>query len=167
MIRYIKGDATLPQGEGDKIILHIVNNRNGWGKGFVNSIDRNLRDSILIMDRYKSMPEYLFRIGHKTNKLGDVQFCPMETLDGTNLWVANMMAQDGYRSFSNPKPLSYVHLGRCLDQVRGFIEEMKLLGVALNVHCPKIGAGLGGGEWKLIANRLNVHLQQDITVYEL
>lgn len=31
-IQYIKGDATCPHAEGNKIIAHICNNIGGWGK---------------------------------------------------------------------------------------------------------------------------------------
>jgi hypothetical protein len=32
-IRYISGDATVPQAAGVKIICHICNDIGGWGKG--------------------------------------------------------------------------------------------------------------------------------------
>jgi len=32
-IKYIKGDATNPAGEGNKLIVHICNDIGGWGKG--------------------------------------------------------------------------------------------------------------------------------------
>jgi hypothetical protein len=34
-INYITGDATPPQGEGVKIIAHVCNDVEGWGRGFV------------------------------------------------------------------------------------------------------------------------------------
>jgi O-acetyl-ADP-ribose deacetylase (regulator of RNase III) len=34
-IEYVQGDATRPQGPGNKIIVHICNDVGGWGKGFV------------------------------------------------------------------------------------------------------------------------------------
>ncbi|MGB3404347.1 MAG: hypothetical protein WBA77_16810 [Microcoleaceae cyanobacterium] len=37
-IQYIKGDATSPQVNGNKIICHICNDIGGWGKGFVLAI---------------------------------------------------------------------------------------------------------------------------------
>lgn len=39
-IIYLKGDATNPQTEGNKIIAHICNDLGGWGKGFVLAISR-------------------------------------------------------------------------------------------------------------------------------
>ena len=31
-IKYVKGDATEPIGEGNKLIVHICNNVGKWGK---------------------------------------------------------------------------------------------------------------------------------------
>ena len=39
-INYIKGDATCPQGKGNKIICHICNDVGGWGKGFVLAVSK-------------------------------------------------------------------------------------------------------------------------------
>ena len=39
-IIYLKGDATVPQAKGIKIIAHICNNLGGWGKGFVLAISK-------------------------------------------------------------------------------------------------------------------------------
>lgn len=39
-ITYITGDATRPQDQGAKIIVHICNDIGGWGKGFVVAISR-------------------------------------------------------------------------------------------------------------------------------
>ena len=35
MIKYITGDASEPIGTGNKIIVHICNDKGKWGKGFV------------------------------------------------------------------------------------------------------------------------------------
>ncbi len=39
-IVYLKGDATQPKTEGNKIIAHICNDIGGWGKGFAGRIDQ-------------------------------------------------------------------------------------------------------------------------------
>ena len=33
-INYLKGDATVPLGDGPKIIVHVCNDIGEWGKGF-------------------------------------------------------------------------------------------------------------------------------------
>jgi len=39
-IEYVKGDATAPTGDGQKIIVHVCNDLGKWGKGFVLAISR-------------------------------------------------------------------------------------------------------------------------------
>jgi hypothetical protein len=40
MITFLTGDATFPEGDGPKLIAHIVNDRGGWGHGFVVAISK-------------------------------------------------------------------------------------------------------------------------------
>ncbi len=39
-IEYVSGDATRPVGDGCKVIVHICNDRGGWGKGFVLALSK-------------------------------------------------------------------------------------------------------------------------------
>ena len=57
MIKYHIGDATKPTSEGSKFILHICNDRGGWGAGFVLALSK----------RWK-YPELMYRQWHKQNK---------------------------------------------------------------------------------------------------
>ncbi|MBM7418211.1 MULTISPECIES: hypothetical protein [Chryseobacterium] len=43
-ITHLKGDATNPQTEGNKIITHICNDIGGWGKGFVLAISNRWKN---------------------------------------------------------------------------------------------------------------------------
>ena len=84
-LRIVKGDATAPQGEGNKIIAHVCNDRGGWGKGFVLAISRRWPE-----------PERTYRQWHRGRVgddfgLGTVQLVAVQP----DLWVANMVAQHG------------------------------------------------------------------------
>ena len=39
-IAYTTGDATAPEGDGPKIIVHVCNDVGGWGRGFVMAISK-------------------------------------------------------------------------------------------------------------------------------
>lgn len=152
-ILYIKGDATEPVGEGNKIITHINNDIGGWGKGFVKAISR----------RWKK-PENEYRKWYRSKqkfKLGEVQFVQVED----DLWVANMIAQrDIKRGKSGVPPIREEALSECLEKVKYFA-------VANNcsVHMPRIGCGLAGGKWKNIAPRIEAELVAHdiaVTVYD-
>ena len=40
MLTYVNGDATRPQGEGPKFIIHCCNDIGAWGAGFVMAVSR-------------------------------------------------------------------------------------------------------------------------------
>lgn len=37
VINYIRGDATQPAGDGNRIIVHVCNDIGAWGKGLLGS----------------------------------------------------------------------------------------------------------------------------------
>lgn len=96
-IEYRVGDATLPGGEGPRVLVHVCNDRGGWGRGFVVALSR----------RYPE-PEREYRrwyAGRANNDfaLGAVQFVAV----GEGLWVANLVGQAGYRTVDGVPPVRY------------------------------------------------------------
>jgi O-acetyl-ADP-ribose deacetylase (regulator of RNase III) len=155
-IHYIKGDATEPVGDGNKIIIHICNNRGGWGRGFVNAISRKWSEPEKVYRRLFNTKGL-----HKDDMLGVCQ--PVKVED--NLWVMNMIAQNGYKSSSNPVPLDYIALKTCLFSVLNYCNNLNA-----SVHAPRIGCGLAGGEWSKVEELLNEVLVEEgheIYIYDL
>ena len=131
-INYITGDATQPDAEGKKIIVHVCNDIGGWGKGFVLALSK----------RWKQ-PEAEYRRWHNGDddrpfELGQVQFVPVES----DLWVANLIGQRGIRRSGGKPPVRYDAIKAGLDRVSTFAEEHQA-----SVHMPRIGCGLAGGSW--------------------
>lgn len=134
-IIYLKGDATVPQAKGTKIIAHICNNLGGWGKGFVLAISK----------RWQS-PEEEYRHWHRNRSkndfyLGNIQVIQTEKY----IYVANMLGQQGMKTGSNGVPIRYQAVEHCLEKL---VEEAKNLNAS--VHMPRIGCGLAGGKWEKI-----------------
>jgi len=102
-INYLIGDATKPIKTGEKrIIAHICNDKGGWGAGFV-----------LALSKKWKLPEQMYRSVPITELiLGDVQFVPVES----DIIVANMIAQHGYRNDNNGKPP--IRYGALADALR-------------------------------------------------
>lgn len=155
MITYVHGDATQPVGEGNKLICHIVNNIGAWGRGFVLSLSK----------RYSAPEDYYRRwaTGECVTPfcLGQIQLVEIST----TLYVANMLAQDGIRSKDNPTPIRYGALNQCLERVQVFCAIYNC-----SVHMPRIGTGLGGGDWSEIEPIINeclTHYGIPVTVYDL
>jgi len=130
---YLKGDATLPQADGNKIIAHICNDIGGWGKGFV----------VAISKRWKE-PEAAYRKWHSKQidfALGNIQVIEVEP----EIFVANMIAQKGVGIVNNQVPIRYEAVEICLNIL---VQKTKLLDAS--VHMPRIGCGLAGGKWEII-----------------
>jgi len=152
MIQYFKGDVleSLNNTTEPKVLLHICNNMGGWGKGFVTAISKKW-----------PQPELVFRDCYNlklANNLGDIQVCSID-----NVYIINMIAQNGYKNKPNPIPLDYAALDSCLSKVESFLKTFEN---SPSIFCPKIGTGLAGGDWKIISEMLNAHLD-NVNVYEL
>lgn len=160
-IHYLKGDATEPVGDGVKIIAHICNDYGGWGRGFV-----------LALSAKDKRPEKLYRqqIRHYPDPLGYVWvelFDPSGAeSDDVDIFVANMVAQHGNSTPENPVAVDYKALWYCLNLVGSEAADMEA-----TVHMPRIGCGLGGGNWTRIEDLITRSLVdlygRDVYVYDL
>lgn len=149
-IEYLKGDATQPLLEGNKIIVHICNDIGGWGKGFVMAVSK----------RWKA-PELQYREWYKSQErfaLGEVQFVQVEN----DLWVANLIGQRKiYKDEKGKAPIRYEAVLAGLKKVTDFAVEQQA-----SVHMPRIGCGLAGGTWDEIEPLVFQSLiNQGIAVY--
>lgn len=145
MIHYLRGDATRPRNL-PSCIVHVTNDKGGWGKGFVMALERRF-------------PGLGAKWRAKAQKLGEVSIMQVAPMTA----VAHCCAQAGYKSAQNPIPLQYDALARCLR------------GVALvcrrehwSVCMPRIGCGLAGGDWAAVEAIINEELKDvDVYVYDL
>jgi len=131
---FIKGDATKPVGDENKIIAHICNDIGKWGAGFVLAISKKWKEPKLIYKKqYKTDGDFI---------LGEVQFVKVDK----NVTVANMIAQKGIENdLEGRPPIRYEALMECLDKVASFAFDIKA-----SVHMPRIGCGLAGGKWEMV-----------------
>lgn len=151
VIRYVHGDATDIEAG---ILAHIVNDQGGWGRGFVRALSARWPE-----------PEADYRAWARRCdltvpfQLGYVRLSRVRP----DLYVAHMLAQRGYSTPSRPA-VDYVSLQMCLRAVRRAHEFL-----ALPVHMPRIGCGLGGGSWDQVEPLLREQLVRHgvpVTVYD-
>lgn len=148
MINYLIGDATAPQGDGLKVIAHIVNNAGAWGSGFV-----------LALNKRWASPKAIYQkdIRECRLTLGKTQFIEVET----DIVVANMCAQL-YLVPKNEIPLKYLELKKCLKHVNRFCKEK-----GATLHGPRFGAGLAGGSWDKVEELIKKHIDVETFIYDL
>ncbi len=144
-IQYVKGDATTPQGDGHKIIVHVCNDLGKWGKGFVLAISKHWKE-----------PEATYRAAYAVDvsslpKLGDVQFVEVEG----DITVANIIGQHGIRrkNSKSESPVRYLAIQRGLEIIAKYAIENNS-----TAHMPRIGCGLAGGKWEKIEPLIEAQL---------
>lgn len=152
MINFLKGDATYPISNGNKIITHIVNDKGQWGRGFV-----------LALSARWSKPEEEYRAWFRGERglhfLGAVQYVPVES----DIWVANVIGQHDIRTIDGIPPIRYDALRAGLRRVGRFAAE-----IDASIHAPRLGAGLAGGDWNIIESIIDDELWGlKVNVYDL
>lgn len=145
----LRGDATTPSIEGNKIIAHICNDIGAWGKGFV-----------LAVSKRWSEPEKEYKKWYKNGasfELGEVQFVQVSG----DIYVANMIGQRDIRRSKSGPPIRYEAVDKCLEKVGD-----KAIELVASIHMPRIGCGLAGGKWEEIEKLINKNLgSKGIAVY--
>jgi O-acetyl-ADP-ribose deacetylase (regulator of RNase III) len=153
-LTYVKGDATAPHGKGVKVIAHVSNDAGGWGKGFVLALSRRWKEPERAFRRW-----YRGRAGNDF-ALGAVQFVQVDRY----IWVANMIGQHGVKTGSNGPPVRYTAIATALAAVGA-----RALELHASVHMPRIGCGLAGGRWEMVAPLVTANLVARgvaVTVYD-
>jgi O-acetyl-ADP-ribose deacetylase (regulator of RNase III) len=136
-IIYRKGDATQPQGDGNKIIAHVCNDIGRWGKGFVMALSKRSLLPKQAFDRWYAERQ------NNDYQMGAVQFVQIEP----DLWVANMIGQHKIKVKGDDglPPVRYEAIDLALSKV-----GEKALELNATIYMPRIGCGLAGGQWELI-----------------
>lgn len=151
-LNYIKGDATEPVGEGNKIVAHIVNNIGAWGAGFVLAVSKKWPEP---EDNYKMYTPNALR-------LGTVDYILVDNTPFNNIYVANMIAQHGIKGNKEGIPLRYSSLVDCLRNLNEMADHLKA-----SIHMPMIGSGLAGGDWAVIEQIIRECTTVSVNIYYL
>jgi O-acetyl-ADP-ribose deacetylase (regulator of RNase III) len=117
------------------MILHVVNDQGGWGRGFVLALSSRWSD----VER-----DYRAWASGKMNTpfaLGEI----LVSVATTDIEVVHLLAQHGYKSAANPIPLRYEALQQCLEKAAALARQSQA-----SVHMPRIGTGLACGDWARI-----------------
>lgn len=147
-IEYRVGDvleSSVPAGTA-KIIPHICNDMGGWGSGFVVALSKKWKEPEAAYRHWYNLGETRVLSNKVPFDLGRVQYVKV----ADKLLVANMIGQHetirpGYI------PIRYAALVRCLEDVR----DIALKFNSVEIHAPKFGAGLAGGDWHVIETLIN------------
>jgi hypothetical protein len=141
------------------IIPHVCNNVNAFGAGFAEALS----------DKFPSVKANFHVNGPQ--KLGHTQFITAESNNSKNnkIIIANMIAQNGLLNTKNKRPLHYPSLVKCMYDVNIFCNKIKKeTEFKVQIHAPKFGSGLAGGNWIFISELIDdIWNSQTVFVYHL
>lgn len=143
------------------IVPHVCNNIDLFGAGFAAAVSTHYP---IVKENYHLLGKNFLK-----NNLGYVQY--VKVLEDKNyehtLIFANMIAQNSTISKSNPRPLNYRYLVQSMIDIDHFIKT-KLKDHNIEIHMPKFGCGLAGGNWNFIQELVNdVWSNHRIYIYQI
>jgi hypothetical protein len=155
----IKNRLVVENQSNTILVPHVCNNINAFGAGF----------TFHIQNHFPIVKENFHLLG-KQATLGYTQLVIADTNKKTDSKIifANMIAQNGTISKTNPRPIDYAALMRCMMKVKAFIDHSKSdSDTKLEIHAPKFGCGLAGGNWNFISDLIeDIWGDQTVVVYE-
>lgn len=125
------------------LVPHVCNNVDVFGAGFASAV----------CESYPIVKENFNLLG-KNAQLGYTQFVTATSNKKTDskLIFCNMIAQNGIISKSNQRPINYAALVKCMIEIKKNIDTHRsnFDYTTVQIHAPKFGSGLAGGNWSFI-----------------
>lgn len=152
LIKEVDGDLFEMTKDRACIIVHGINNKNRWGRGFVLPLAEHFPQSKI---DYHAWQPY-------TRSLGDTcvtRISPYKYIVGIvtqEKIISNYKNDDVHTTTA---PFNYDGFVKGLIEVARLAKELDL-----PIVMPRIGCSLGGGEWRLIKPLIDYYLT-DVTVY--
>lgn len=141
-LKFVKGDVTNPQRTKDNeivIIPHIVNNLKVMGAGVAYALK-------------KKWPQVFETYKDSECELGTVSYSYVLDNGFIHTLIANMVGQDGLMNSNNPKPIKYLSVVKCMENVsnlcKGFVNDNPDCNVV--IHMPEFGSLRAGGNFDFI-----------------
>lgn len=133
-------------------IPHVCNNVDAYGAGFAWHVSQHFP---------KAKADY-HMLGKKFLKdnFGYAQIIKVyeQPKYRHGLYIVNMIAQNGIISHNNQRPLNYLALTKAMNNLSQFIISNTgfVNGTEkIQIHCPKFGSGLAGGNWHFISDLID------------
>jgi O-acetyl-ADP-ribose deacetylase (regulator of RNase III) len=151
---YLVGDALSPRGTGNRLIVHVVNDRaRHWKGAFANSLRARWPAAASAFTAWVDEDRRHLR-------LGSVHMTHVDT----DLWTAALVAQAGYGPAAKPR-VRYSALRAALAEVADWAVEH-----SASVHMPRIATGQAGGTWAVVRELVDSELcgrGVPVSVYDL
>lgn len=144
-------------------VPHVCNNIDLFGAGFAAQVADNYPE---VKINYHMLGKNFLK-----NNLGHSQIIKVyeDNKYKHKLYFVNMIAQNGIKGPSNNRPLNYAALVKSMVQLSAFIRnETGFLSKSesIEIHAPKFGSGLAGGNWNFISELIeDIWGQYNVFIY--
>lgn len=144
-------------------VPHVCNNIDSFGAGF----------AAQIAEKFPTVKANYHMLGKNflQKNMGYTQVVQVyeDPVYKHKIFFANMIAQNGLKSFHNQRPLNYYYLCKAMNTLGSFINsniDYKNNIEKVEIHCPRFGSGLAGGDWNLISLLIeDIWSDYDVFVY--
>jgi hypothetical protein len=134
------------------IVPHVCNNVDQFGAGFASAVASHYP---AVKSNYHMLGKSFLRANLGYSQIINVHEDPKFK---HKLIFVNMISQNGIKNPNNPRPLNYLALVKSMATVSnyinmntGFIHKTE----NVEIHCPKFGSGLSGGDWNFISDLID------------
>jgi hypothetical protein len=157
---YVSKVPKLGNNGSSVIVPHVCNNIDLFGAGFAAELSKHYP---IVKENY-----HLLGSNFLKNNLGYVQFVEVykDSVYDHRLIFANMIAQNGTINQKNPRPLNYLALIKCMTQINTFISKSFNIDSKIEIHAPRFGCGLAGGNWNFINDLIeDIWINKSVIIY--
>lgn len=159
-LTYVPGDLFdgIKTVDNPILIPHVVNNIGKWGAGFTKPLTAHFPNAKSdYIEVYRSFNPRKYGGGLI---LGRNIYTDIKPFGETDLYVVSMIAQNGVGTDS--RKLRYSSLVDCMKMVSNQFgidpklkREPRYEIPRYEIHCPKFGSGLSGGNWPFIVELID------------
>lgn len=140
-------------------VPHVCNNIDLFGAGFAAQVAKHYP---IVKDNYHMLGKNFLK-----NNFGYSQLVKVYTNNKYKhkLYFVNMIAQNGTIGSDNRRPLNYLALAKSMNSLAQTINSCNH--ERIEIHCPKFGSGLAGGNWNFISDLIeDIWGKYNVFVYE-
>lgn len=133
-------------------VPHVCNNVDLFGAGFARDVAHSFPD---IKANYHMLGKNFLS---KNMGYSQIVKAYEDQAFKNKLFFVNMIAQNGIKNSNNTRPLNYLGLVKAMNSLSshivnntGFLNKSE----RIEIHCPKFGSGLAGGNWEFISSLID------------
>jgi hypothetical protein len=146
-------------------VPHVCNNIDLFGAGFAGDVSKQFPT---VKANYHMLGKSFLSKNMGYSQMVKVYEDPTYK---NKLFFVNMIAQNGIKDRDNIRPLNYLGLVKAMNSLSSYIiNNTGFLNKSekIEIHCPKFGSGLAGGNWEFISHLIDdIWTNYSVSIYSI